>query len=71
MMSLYQHAIEGLLDLTKGKVRPADLPFFFWQHLQCDIDILSRAIGKSKDESCLILHMILKDIVTEERNIRE
>ena len=59
------------MDLTKGQIRPAGLPLFFWQHLEHDIDILSRALGKSKDESCLVLHMILKDIIIEDCLFRE
>ena len=36
---------------------------FFWQHLEHDINILSCATGKSKDEACLLLHLVLRDVV--------
>lgn len=50
------------MELLKSKIRPKDLPLFFWNHLKKDISIVSQATGKSKDEVCLILHMILRDI---------
>ena len=35
---------------------------FFWLHLKHDINLLSRATGKSKDEACLLLHLVLRDV---------
>ena len=55
--------MEGLIALTKGKVRHTDLPKFFWRQLQCDITMLARAVGKSEDDACLLLHLVLKHIV--------
>ena len=43
---------------------------FFWQHLEHDIHMLSTAIGRSKDDVCLLLHLILKNIATLETAIR-
>ena len=40
------------------------MPQFFWDHLKTDINLISRVTGKSKDEACLLLHLILKNIVT-------
>ena len=57
--------IEGLLDLIKEQVRPADMPMFFWEHLVHDIHMLSTAIGKSRDDSCLLMHLILKNIASQ------
>uniref|UniRef100_A0A1X7TWB5 RZ-type domain-containing protein n=1 Tax=Amphimedon queenslandica TaxID=400682 RepID=A0A1X7TWB5_AMPQE len=59
-----EHATEGLLDLIKSKVRPAELSLFFWQHLQHDINLLSKAIGKSVDDAFLFMHLILQSIST-------
>lgn len=50
------------MDLIKTAVRPAELSLFFWRHLEHDIDMLRAAIGKSKDDACLLLHLILKII---------
>ena len=46
------------------------MSYFFWQHLERDINLLSRATGKSKDEACLILHIILKNITIEQYKTR-
>ena len=54
----------GLLDLIKTQVRPNDVSLFFWQHLLHDIKMLSTTLGKSEDDVCLILHIILKNIAT-------
>ena len=60
-----QNAIVGLVDLTKDRVKPADLPKFFWKHLQCDVDVLAKAVGRSRDDACLLLHLVLKQISTK------
>ena len=60
-----QNAIVGLVDLTKDKVQPNDLPAFFWKHLQCDVDVLAKAVGRSMDDACLLLHLVLKQISTK------
>ena len=59
-----QHAIEGLMDLIKSQVRHVELSLFFWQHLNHDIVIISRALAKSRDDVCLLLHLLLKDMIT-------
>ena len=58
------------MNLTKTQIRPAEISYFFWQHLERDVNLLSRATGKSKDEACLILHIILKNITTEQYETR-
>lgn len=53
-----------MLDLIKAQVRPPEMSMFFWQHLQHDIHMLSIALGKSKDDACLLMHLVLKNIAT-------
>ena len=62
---LFQTVTEGLLDLITSHVRPKQMPMFFWQHLEHDINLLSRATGKSKDEACLLLHLVLRDVAVK------
>ena len=57
-----ENATEGLLDLINSQVRPREIPMFFWQHLEHDINLLSRATGKSKDVACILLHLVLRDV---------
>ena len=35
---------------------------FLWEHLQHDLDVVSRAIGRSTDDSALTIHRILAQI---------
>ena len=58
--------MQGLLDLISSRVRPNEMAMFFWKQLKHDINIISMATGKSQDEVCLLLHMILKEIATKD-----
>ena len=55
--------MEGLTQLVKAGVRPRDLPEFFWRHLERDVELLGRATGKSIDESAIIVHLVLREIL--------
>ena len=57
-------AMEGLTQLVKVAVRPRDLAEFFWRHLESDIELLGSATGKSMDESAIIVHLVLKQILS-------
>ena len=57
--------MQGLLDLTHSKLRPTELAGFFWRHLEHDIGILGKAVGKSEDDVCLLLHLILRKLATK------
>ena len=57
--------MEGLIQLTRAALRPPDMAGFFWRHLEHDITILGQAVGKSKDDVCLLLHLILKNMATK------
>ena len=58
-----QSAMEGLTQLVKVGVRPQDLPEFFWHHLERDVELLGRAMGKSMDESAIMIHLVLREIL--------
>ena len=58
-------ATEGLLDMVKVEdLRPSEIPEFFWRHLETDVKDLAQAIGKNEDEAAIVLHLILKQILT-------
>ena len=63
---LFQSAMEGLVQLVKVGVRPQDLPEFFWHHLERDMELLGSAIGKSMDESAIIVHLVLREILLKD-----
>ena len=50
------------MDIINTEVRPADLSLFFWQHLNHDMNMLSLSLGKSEDDACLLMHLILKQL---------
>ena len=66
-----QSAMEGLIQLVKVGVRPQELPEFFWHHLERDLELLGRAIGKSMDESAITLHLVLREILLNDPPICE
>ena len=58
-------ATEGLLALVRLRLRsPQELPEFFWGHLERDVQLLARALGKNIDEAAIVVHLILKNINT-------
>lgn len=54
----------GLTQLVKVAVRPRDLPEFFWCHLESDMELLGSVTGKSIDDSAIIVHLVLKEILS-------
>ena len=41
-------------------VSPEALPRFLWDHLQLDVEVLAKSLGRSVDETILCVHMILR-----------
>ena len=60
-----QDAVHDLAPLVKPFINPDHLPEFFWMHLEKDFEHLSRVTGKSIDEAVIIVHLVLKDILTK------
>lgn len=50
-------------------MEPRDLPKFFWNHLEKDVKILEKALGKNEDDVCLLLHLVLKKISVFEMSV--
>ena len=67
----HQNALQGLINLTHGTVEQVELAQFFWRHLEHDIAILGKAVGKSEDDVCMLLHLILKNMATKAPAERE
>ena len=55
--------MEGLTQLVKVGVHPRDLSEFFWHHLERDMELLGAATGKSVDDSAIIVHLVLREIL--------
>ncbi|XP_065899490.1 E3 ubiquitin-protein ligase rnf213-alpha-like isoform X3 [Dysidea avara] len=51
---------EILTKVVHPAVTPANLPQFFLDHLTHDLNLLSKVLGISTDDTALIIHLILK-----------
>ena len=45
--------------LVNPTVPPAQLSRFLWDHLQLDVELLAKSLGRSVEETILCVHMIL------------
>ena len=61
----HSDCIGQLVQIVKCSVLPHNLPEFFWMHLQKDIKNLSSSIGRSIDESAVLIHLVLKRMLFE------
>ena len=59
----FQDMSAELAELVKPPVKHDLLPQFFWMHLKKDIEHLSRVTGRGMEESALIIHFVLHDIL--------
>ena len=59
--------IGDIAQLVKphGHVQVQGLAEFFWSHLDKDIQLLGRAIGRGYEEAAMVAHLVLKEILTK------
>ena len=55
---------QAISVLIKPHVPQGVVVEFLWQHLSRDLDVLSRAIGRSPDDAALTIHCILAEITS-------
>ena len=58
--------IGDIVQMVKPHVQVQGLPDFFWRHLDKDIELLGRAVGKGYEEAAMIVHLVLKEILTKD-----
>ena len=51
------------------KLKPNELPEFFWKHLEKDLEAISMFLNRGQEESILVLHLVLKEILTNQVNL--
>ena len=56
--------VGDIVQLVKPHVPVQALPEFFWRHLDKDIQLLGRAIGRGYEEAAMVVHLVLKEILT-------
>ena len=40
---------------------------FMWKHLVADIEVVSKALGRNKEDVALFMHLLLKQMLSVER----
>jgi hypothetical protein len=56
-------ALSVLAELVKPAVKERQLLEFFWMHLRKDLEHLSRVIGEGMEESAMIVHLVLQEML--------
>ena len=57
-------ALGAIAGLVKLHVQPQQLPEFFWTHLEKDVELLGKDTNKGLEESVMIIHLVLRQILT-------
>ena len=57
-----QQELEHIAEVTKRKVVPANLPEFFWIHLEKDMECMMQCTGRGIEECAIIVHLVLQQI---------
>jgi hypothetical protein len=61
----HDDVMPDLAQLVKPFVNPQHLPEFFWMHLNKDIEHLSRVTGKGMEDSAIMVHLVLSEMLTD------
>mgnify|MGYP000444686194 CR=1 FL=1 len=51
-------------QVIKPRCEPSDAAEFLWRHLQRDLDVLGRALGRSVDDAALAVHLVLHRMIS-------
>ena len=43
--------------------KPEHVAEFLWKHMQRDLDVLGRALGRSVDDAALTVHLVLQRMI--------
>ena len=62
-----ERLLGDVASLVNPSVRPNLLSEFFWKHLEKDIEVICKVLKKGEDESILVVHLVLKEILTQQR----
>ncbi|XP_067057901.1 E3 ubiquitin-protein ligase rnf213-alpha-like isoform X3 [Acropora muricata] len=55
---------EATAQVIKPRCKPCDAAEFLWRHLQRDLDVLGRALGRSVDDAALTVHLVLHRMIS-------
>ena len=56
--------LKAAAQVIKPRCKPCDAAEFLWRHLQRDLDVLGRALGRSVDDAALTVHLVLHRMIS-------
>ena len=59
-----QSELGDLVQIIKPFVNPQNIPEFLWMHLKKDIEHLSCVTGRGFEESTIIVHLVLHEMLS-------
>ena len=68
-----QLELVDIAKVTRGTIKPQNLPEYFWFHLEKDFECMQRSTGRGLEECVMIIHLVLKEILvtTSPKGIRK
>ena len=51
-------------QVIRPPCEPERVTDFLWQHMQRDLDVLGRALGRSVDDAALTVHLVLQRLIS-------
>jgi hypothetical protein len=57
-----QNVSSGVADVVRPPVLQENLPAFFWSHFELDSRLFAKAIGRSVEDSVVVVHKLLEHI---------
>ena len=51
-------------QVIRPPCEPERVTDFLWQHMQRDLDVLGRALGRSVDDAALTVHVVLQRLIS-------
>lgn len=61
---ILQHICEAVANVAVPPVGTGQSLNHFWHHLEKDFQILQLALGRSMDDAALLVHLLLKKMLT-------
>lgn len=59
-----ESSLRDVAALVNSPVHPNGFPEFFWRHLEKDLEGLCAILHRGEEESILIVHIVLRNILT-------
>ena len=61
---IYNLSSKATAELITPPCQSQPVEQFIWQHLQRDLDVLGRALGRSVDDAAMAVHLVLQRMIS-------